>query len=323
MSSDPPPLGRLERVDARSVWAGEASHFTPWLAEPENLELLGKTIGIDLELEAQEKDVGPFRADILCRDTATDDWVLVENQLARTDHGHLGQLLTYAAGLKAVTIVWIADRFTDEHRAALDWLNEITDEEFNFFGLELEVWRIGNSVAAPKFNVASKPNDWSRSVSHGARRELTDSRQLQLAFWTQFGDFVRSNETSLRYRKPQPRHWMTFAVGRTGFRLIAVASLWDSVAESYDQNELRVELYMGGDQAKDHFAALQAQQPEIEAELGYPLEWYSRPENKASKIFARRAANLEDKNSWPELHRWLLEHLNEFDQVFRNRIREL
>jgi len=138
------PLGRLERVDLRTVWANEAGAFTPWLAKEENLKLLGDTIGIELELEAQEKNVGPFRADILCRDTATDDWVLIENQLERTDHGHLGQLLTYAAGLKAVTLVWVAQRFAEEHRAAIDWLNEITDESLNFFGLEVEAWRIGD-----------------------------------------------------------------------------------------------------------------------------------------------------------------------------------
>jgi len=130
-------LGRLEAVDLRNIWTSEAGEFTPWLAEENNLALLGETIGIELELEAQEKNVGPFRADILCKDTANGHWVLIENQLERTDHTHLGQLMTYAAGLKAVTIVWIAHHFTEEHRAALDWLNEITDDRFNFFGLEI------------------------------------------------------------------------------------------------------------------------------------------------------------------------------------------
>ena len=114
MSTNEQNLGRLEPVDElREVWPNEADDFTPWLAKEENLALLGSTIDLGLELEAQEKNVGPFRADILCKDTASNDWVLVENQLERTDHTHLGQLLTYAAGLKAVTIVWIADRFRD------------------------------------------------------------------------------------------------------------------------------------------------------------------------------------------------------------------
>lgn len=165
-------LGRLQKVDLREAWTSESSDFTPWLAQEENLKLLGETIGIELELESQETEVGPFRADILCKDTATNDWVLIENQLERTDHSHLGQLLTYAAGLNAVTIVWIAERFTEEHRAALDWLNERTDEKINLFGLEIELWRIATSPVAPKFNIISQPNDWSRTVQQAAAGEV-------------------------------------------------------------------------------------------------------------------------------------------------------
>ena len=135
-------LGRLEQVELRSIWANEAGDFTPWLAQEDNLRLLGDTIGIELELEERERAVGPFSADILCKDTVGGAWVVIENQLERTDHTHLGQLITYAAGLKAATIVWIASRLTEEHRAALDWLNEITDGKFQFFGLEIEVWKI-------------------------------------------------------------------------------------------------------------------------------------------------------------------------------------
>ncbi|MEZ6070528.1 MAG: hypothetical protein R3C10_09705 [Pirellulales bacterium] len=139
-------LGRLEKVDLRAVWGTEDGDFTPWLGTDENIALLSDTIGLDLQVEAQEKEVGPFRADILCKDTANDTWVLVENQLEKTDHRHLGQLVTYAAGLDAVSIVWIAASITDEHRAALDWLNDITNEDINFFGLEVELFRIDDSV---------------------------------------------------------------------------------------------------------------------------------------------------------------------------------
>src|SRR5688572_6347136 len=139
-------LGRLERVNLREAWTNEAYDFTPWLALPENLRLLSDVVGIELEVEAVEKNVGPFIADILCKDTLTDGWVLIENQLEKTDRRHLGQVLTYAAGLKAQTIVWIANPFTDEHRAAVDWLNEITDDHLKFFGLEVELWRIGSSL---------------------------------------------------------------------------------------------------------------------------------------------------------------------------------
>ena len=176
-----PGLGRLERVELREVWTTEDQDFTPWLAQETNLAVLSETLNMELVTEGIEQGVGPFRADILCQDTQDDSLVLIENQLERTDHTHLGQLLTYAAGLQTVTIIWVAATFTDEHRAALDWLNEITDNRFRFFGLEIELWRIGDSPAAPKFNVVSKPNEWTRSVSKASRhRRFTDLTERNL-----------------------------------------------------------------------------------------------------------------------------------------------
>lgn len=152
-------LSKVSKVDLRSCWQNEANDFTPWLASEENIALLADALGMnELEVKAQEEHVGPFRADILCIDPGTDKYVLIENQLEKTDHSHLGQILTYAAGLEAVTIIWIAERFTEEHRAAIDWLNSITDKEFNFFGVEIELIKIGDSPAAPIFNVIAKPN---------------------------------------------------------------------------------------------------------------------------------------------------------------------
>ena len=148
-------LGRLEKVELRDIWEKEDMHFTPWLAKEENMDLLSSTIGMDLVVEAQEKDVGPFRADILCKDYASNNMVLIENQLEKTDHKHLGQLLTYATGLKAVTIIWIASEFNDEHRATLDWLNDITDENYNFFGIIVELYKIGNSLVMDTANFSA------------------------------------------------------------------------------------------------------------------------------------------------------------------------
>src|SRR5579871_38830 len=214
------PLAQLTKVNLRDAWETEAGDFTPWLAQKENICILGNAIGLDLEVEAQEKEVGPFKADILCKDTATGNWVLIENQLERTDHTHLGQLLTYAAGLDAVTIVWVATRFTEEHRAALDWLNKVTAEGINFFGLEVELWRIGSSPVAPKFNIVSQPNDWSRTVSESARRietgDLSQTAQLQLAYWTAFRDYVEEHGITLKAHKPPAQHWMQFSIGRSG-----------------------------------------------------------------------------------------------------------
>jgi Domain of unknown function (DUF4268) len=250
--------------------------------------------------------------------------VLIENQLERTDHMHLGQLMTYAAGLKAATIVWVANPFTEEHRAALDWLNEITDSRFNFFGLEIELWQIGESPIAPKFNLVSKPNDWSKTVIERASQvALTDAKELQLNFWTAFRDFVSHQHTPIRATKPLPQNWMNIAIGRSGFGLAAVASFWNSDAGSYDTNEVRAEFTLAGVQAKAHFTLFEADKAAIEAEIGQPLVWHNPPDTHSARMYIRRAADLRDRGSWPELHAWLLKRLEELRSAFAKRVKTL
>ncbi len=314
-------LGKLERIELRDIWMSESSHFTPWLAREENLLTLGETLGLELELEAQEKAVGPFRADILCKDIGTNAWVLIENQLERTDHSHLGQLLTYASGLEAVTIVWIAARFTEEHRSTLDWLNRITDETFRFFGVEVELWRIGGSPAAPRFNIVSKPNNWNKLVTQAARAideaELTGTKALQLAYWGALGSVLMARGGPLaRERKPQPQPWMSYSIGRSGFGINA--------AMSRPKRQVRAELYISNANAKAFFNLLQTQRPEIETELGYALDWDELPEGKDTRVSTPlKDIDPEDQADWPRQHDWLAARLSEFYQVFVNRVKAL
>ena len=305
------------RVDLRAAWVSEANDFTPWLARPENLALLGEAIGIELELEAQEAGVGPFRADILCKDTVNGHYVLVENQLERTDHVHLGQLITYAAGLQAVTIVWIAERFTEEHRAALDWLNSITEEDVNFFGFEVELWRIGDSPVAPKFNLVSKPNEWARQVSTAAKRhELTEAQLLQVEYWTRLQELVSEQKLQLTPRKPLPQSWYSFAIGRSGTRIQAACNSFDST--------ISVSLEMDDQHAKAYFALLELDRDRIEQELGTALEWHLKPETKVSYLrLTRPDEDYRVRARWPEQHEWLVTWLDRFERVFRDRVRAL
>jgi hypothetical protein len=300
------PLGRLLRVDLRKVWTSEPGGFTPWLAREENLRLLGETIGIELELVSEERPVGPFRADILCKDTATDTNVLIENQLERTDHSHLGQLLTYAAGLQAVTIVWIAERFTEEHRAAMDWLNERTDDQVNLFGLEIELWQIVDSPVAPKFNVVSQPNDWSRTVREAAASsgEASEHRQLQLRYWLAFRDYLERGGSQLRCQKPGARHWLNHTIGRSGVHLASVVSTRNSVSGDR-RPEIRAELVLTGPRSKENFAALFERRQEIESNLGFPLTWHNPEERSMCRLFVQRDADFMDEDRWPEQFGWL------------------
>ncbi len=315
-------LGRLKKVDLREAWVSESSGFTPWLAQEENLKLLGETIGIDLELESQEKDVGPFRADILCKDTANDNWVLIENQLERTDHTHLGQLITYAAGLQAVTIVWIAQRFTDEHRAALDWLNEHTDEKINAFGLEIELWQIGASPFAPKFNVISQPNDWSRTVQQAASGGVTEHKQLQLKFWTAFRAYMEETGSFVKCQKPAPQHWMSHSIGRTGVTLGSILSMWHSVKKTRSP-EIRTDLYLSGSNAKQEYAALAKQKDAIEKAFGFPLTWHNPTNKNACRLSIRQDADFQNEALWPQQFEWLREHLEKMHRVLAPIVKSL
>jgi hypothetical protein len=313
-------LGRLERIiDLRSVWAGEATNFTPWLARPENLALIGETLGLDLELEASERAVGPFRADILCKDCLTQAWVLIENQLERTDHIHLGQLLTYAAGLDAVTIVWVAARFADEHRATLDWLNRITDDSFRFFGVEIELWRIGTSPFAPRFNVVAQPNNWTRSVSRAARvidGEVSERKLGQRDYWAAFHDELNvSSGPVLGNRTPQLQSWMTYSVGRAGYSLEASMTR---------KRELRAALYIDGENPKACFHQLRQEQAAIESEMGCQLEWEELPNKRASRVATYlRPANPEDQADWQRQHKWLAARVNDLHRCFARRVSTL
>ena len=310
-------LGRLIKVPLRDFWKGEASVFTPWLAREENISLLSETIGIELEVEAQERNVGPFRADILCRDTVTDNWVLIENQLERTNHTHLGQLLTYAAGLDAVTVVWIAERFTDEHRAALDWLNEITGERFSFFGLEVELWRIGNSPMAPKFNVVSHPNAWTKTASRiSPSGELTPTKQLYLEYWTGLQDLLEQRDGVIKPVKPWSRNWIGFGIGRSKFLLAASAS----VREKW----ICVSLTLRGPDAKPHFHLLERDKVDIEEAIGAELEWDEKDDLERSEIsLSLDEVDLEDRQDWNRQHQWLCKKLEAFHNAFSPRVKAL
>lgn len=307
-------LGRLQRVDLRTIWDHEATSFTPWLAKPDNLSLLADAIGAELSVEAQEQGVGPFRADILCKDMTTERWVLIENQIERTDHGHLGQLITYAAGLHAVTIVWIAARFTEEHRAALDWLNEVTSEEVSFFGLEVELWRIGDSPAAPKFNVVSKPNTF---VKHqvAQRSQPTERGNAYLEYWTAFKQYADEHATVVRPQKPSTSHWTNFSIGRSTFSLRAMAGMRD--------RWVMVDLAAYDDAEKRIISHLESMRDRIDERIP-DLVWNRKEGKKESAIeLIRRDFDPNDRAQWEQQHIWILESIEALHRVIAPLIRNL
>ncbi len=312
-------LSKITKVDLRSCWQNEASDFTPWLASEENIALLADALGMnELEVKSQEEHVGPFRADILCVDPGTDKLVLIENQLEKTDHNHLGQILTYAAGLNTVTIIWIAEHFTEEHRAAIDWLNQITDKDFNFFGVEIELIKIGDSPAAPMFNVIAKPNGWSKDVrsSQASSEGRSEGKEFNYAYWTEFIEYMKQHPSKLfRTRSASYDHWMSIAIGKSG---IHVALLLNK-----REQKATIQLYMSDDADKMYFDALVKYKEEAEEHIGLKLDWRRLDDKKASSIDMYKSGDLSNPSSREDIFGWYREYTEKFITFFKPIIKKL
>jgi hypothetical protein len=310
-------LGRLEKLDLRTYWKKEATDFTPWLAKEENIQLLGETIGIELEVQSQEESVGPFSADILCKDTLNDHFVLIENQLEKTDHTHLGQLMTYAAGLDAVTIIWKAQKFSEEHRAALDWLNKITDDSFTFFGIEIELYKIGESLPAPMFNIVSKPNDWTKQVKRSTNSQpTTETKLLQEKYWHGLKDFMELERSFVKMQNPLPQHWTNIAIGRSNFNLSASVNSRD--------NTVNIWLNIMGEQAKENYDKLyETAYNNSLTEINNDLVWDRMDGRKMSAIMLKAEGYFANTNEWSSQFQWFKENLERFTKYFKPKIAKL
>lgn len=302
-------LGKLTRVDLREYWKHEALDFTRWLAEPENIELLSDEVGIGIQITQTEASVGRFNVDILAEEENTGRKIIIENQLEMTDHGHLGQLITYAAGLEAEFVVWIVRDVREEHQQAVDWLNEHTDEQINFFLVQIELWQIEGSYPAPKFNVISRPNEWKRAVRTSAQgKDLTDTKTKQLEFWQQFKEFVATSHPELKLRTPRPQHWFIIAIGRSDCHV--------SLVVDSREDKVRCELYIPN--SKELYQTFLSCKSEIENELDIsePLEWQELSGKKASRIRALQCFRFDDATTWDSAFIWLAETASRFKRVF-------
>jgi hypothetical protein len=311
-------LGRLERLSLRDAWKHEAGEFTPWLAQEENLQMLADALGLpELELVATEHPVGDFKVDILCTDDEGE--VIIENQLEKTNHTHLGQILTYAAGVGARKVVWVAESFRAEHLAALEFLNQNTTGSLSFFAAEIELWRISNSPMAPSFNVVVRPNDWSKAGRESARAAATTTptKQLQQQFWTALVAYVDAHKVPVKPQKPLPQHWLNSnPLGRSGFHIVSTVNARD--------HRIGAEVYISHEQSKEFFQRLKAQQASIETELGFKPDWQELPDRHACRILVYRPdSSLSDHTAWPDYCEWLAEKLTKLSSAFRPRVKEL
>ena len=307
-------LGRLEFINPRDVWPDEARHFTPWLLD--NADYLEQVLGIDIELERSEHPVGPFSLDLFGRDITNGCKLIIENQLEITDHRHLGQLLTYAAGTDGLTIVWVAPAFRDEHRDALDYLNKISVGEARFFGVKLRVAVIGDSDPAPDLELVSQPSDWRAQVktqrtSAESRSdgELSESRHAYLSFWTQYLERLHAQHPGItNVRTPPAKNWLTLNYAR---RLNITGAFVST-------GEVRCELYIDtGSEEVNHqlFDALEQHRGEIEQMVGSELLWDRLEGRRSCRISLAKPGRAIDDDITPHLE-WLMDSHLKFRAAF-------
>jgi hypothetical protein len=315
------PLGILEPVDIRFQWPDEAQDFTPWLASEKGLELLGNVIKADLEVIEQERYVGPFRADIIAKHIDEDEerLIVIENQFGKTNHDHLGKIVTYGAGVEAVTIVWIAENFTNEHRQALDWLNETSDGTVEYFGLQIQLLRIGNSLPAPQFRVVSSPNEWAQAAKQAGNPAITDNDLDQLKFWEELQEFAKQQKTKIRFAKPRPEPWCTFRLGRAGF--IVRLNLLPTASRIRCRLEISL---LDEEKAKKAYQLLEAQKQNVEQETGVQLEWNQEPGIRRRTISAiKDGISISDPQQRAQAISWLYDMAERFFAAFAQRIKSL
>lgn len=308
-----PELGRLERLDPRSVWKHEALGFTRWLLA--NLDVLSEALGLEIEADA-EVGVGAFSVDLAGRDLASGRPLIVENQLEPTDHSHLGQLMTYAAGLQAAIVVWISPRFRDEHRRALDWLNEHTDENVDFFGVEVELVRIGSSEPAANFKLVAEPNEWAKGTRQaagggGAAGPSERGLRYRAFFERALTDFKARRPTATTASRVLPQNWFGFGAGRAGAAFTWTFSLG---------SRLRTELYIDAatqHEAKRIFEALYSRRAEVEAAVGQPLSWERMDDRRASRVAAYRDLGTEAPADDDDLAEWAVTTMTSFYDALR------
>jgi hypothetical protein len=303
-------FGNLIPVDVRQLWPHEERDFTPWLCE--HLEELSRVLGMDMELIGREVDVGGFFLDVLARETGSGRYVVIENQFGASDHDHLGKLLTYAGGKQAAVLVWIAEKIRDEHRQALEWLNEHSDDSTLVFGIELAAFKIDDSKPVFQLRPVVQPNDWAKeSRLNKSIGEVSELRRMYQMFFQKLIDELREKHRFTNARVGQAQSWYSFA---SGYRGVKFGSWFGS------GQKVTAEIYFdGGDREenKKRFDALFQSRQAIEDEYGSVLVWERLDDKQACRIAVKTTGVITDAEAQlDEYRQWLITQLLKLKSIW-------
>jgi len=308
-------FGEIVIVPMNQIWQHEERDFTPWLAQ--NIEKLGEALGgLQLEVEQTEVYAGNFQLDILAKEVSNNKVVVIENQIYKTDHKHLGQLITYASYFKAEIIIWVSQEVTEEHRSAIDWLNNNTNDKLEFYAVEANIIKIDNSKPALNFKLKAFPNEWTKSSGNTPTTATTETGELYRVFFQKLLDELRERHRFTNARTGQPQSWYSFTSGVKG------CIYGCSFARG---SKVRAEVYIDTPSQeinKEIFRAFEQQKIQLEQEFGEELQFEELPTKRASRIAVYREGDIwTDTQTLDEIKNWCIEKLLKFKQVFGDKLK--
>ncbi len=308
MKSGGKKLSKLTEVDIREIWQHEQYDFSNWLAKEQNIEYINEILGLTLTDIDKEAYVGAYRCDLVARDESSNTKVIIENQLESSNHDHLGKIITYASGLDANVVVWIVREAREEHISAIEWLNNNTNTDVNFFLIELHAYKIGDSDPAPKFEVIEKPNGFIKNLKGtGGDKEMTKTRQERLNFWMEFNELVKQKGKPFNTRKASIDNYYDVTIGKSGAHI--------SISLSKIESKISVDLYISRD--KSIFDNLYKNKDKIEDELGFKMDWNRMDDKLASRItYTINGLNFDNHSNYPELMNEIIEKVVIMKKVF-------
>ena len=306
-------IGKLRRVPLREVWRHEALDFTRWLEE--NIDALNEPLALNLVGADREQSVGNFSVDILAEDRDGNP-VVIENQLEKSDHEHLGKLITYLTGIDAKTAVWIVSEPRPEHVSAVTWLNESSSA--SFYLVKVEAVQIEDSSPAPLLTLIVGPTEEGRKFG-ATKQELAERHQIRLRFWESLLALVKKKTRLFSGVSPTKENWIYTGAGRTGLSYNFVVRQYDAQVELYIDRGVDSQ-----DETLAIFDQIAATRDEIEQGFGGPLNWVRAGKGRGCRIQkAITDGGYRDELRWPTIHESMIDALIKLERVMSPRIKGL
>ena len=311
---DQTKIGKIEKVPLRNLWIKEDKDFTKWLEK--NIDYLNEILDFDITIESREEKVGPFKVDLYGEDNFGNK-VIIENQLERTDHTHLGQIITYLTNLEANTAIWISSNPTEEHIRAISWLNDVTPDDISFYLIKIEAVKISDQpVSAPLFTIVKGPTIESKQIGD-EKKEHAQRHIIRKEFWIQFIQEINKKNTMCNNISPSTDNWISLGLGMSGISLNLV------ISKKYARSEIYINRGTQEENKKifDFFYSLKEK---IEEVFGGQLVWERMENNVTSRIkYQLDGVNVFNKEDWKKMNEFLIDGAQRMDKVFREAISKL